>query len=314
MAEKRVLVVHYASASGQLTEVVEQLTAPLREAGQRIRVRDLVLRPRRPYPFPWPLLRFFDQFPECIYLDPPRLEPFGLVADERFDLVVLGYQVWFLSPSPPTTAFLQDPVARAVLRDTPVVSVVACRDMWLLAQERVKELLAAAGARLVGHIAMVDEAGSVGSFLATPLWMLTGKRGPLLGGLTPRAGVRPAQIEAGRRFGVRMRAALEAGDTLDGTLLRGLGAVRVNTHLITTEKAARRGFLVWGRLLRAIGPQGSLLRQPVVAVYILFLVLLLVTVLPLSALLKTLARPLLRRRIAAQRAYYSQPSGEQGPS
>ncbi|HEX7340778.1 MAG TPA: dialkylresorcinol condensing enzyme [Rhodanobacteraceae bacterium] len=309
MGKCRVLVVHYASPSGQLSEVVQHLAAPLDEAAD-IECRHLVLRPRDPYPFPWPVLRFFDTFPEAIYLDAPELEPLALDAGARFDLIVLAYQVWFLSPSLPTAAFLKNPDARAVLHDTPVVTLVACRDMWLLAQERVKEQLAAAGARHVGHIALVDEAGSVGSFLATPLWMLTGKRGPLLGGLTPRAGVAPAQIKASRRFGERMVQALGDNRPLDDTLLHGLQAVRVNTRLIATEKAARRSFLAWGALLRTLGRRGALMRQPVVMIYIVFLVLLLVTVLPISALLKTLAAPLLRKRIATQVAYYSQPSGQ----
>jgi hypothetical protein len=97
---------------------------------------------------------------------------------------------------------------------------------------------------------------------------------------------------------------------LDAGLLRGLGAVHVNTRLIATEKAARRSFLAWGALLRALGPQGAWRRQPVVMIYIVFLITLLITVLPLSALFKTLAAPLLRRRIAAQRAYFGAPSGE----
>ncbi|HEX5340283.1 MAG TPA: dialkylresorcinol condensing enzyme [Gammaproteobacteria bacterium] len=309
MSRKNVLVVHYASPSGQLSEVIAKLTAPLAEAGD-ITLREIVLRPKSPYPFPWPILRFFDTFPEAIYLDPPELEPLGLDPHDRFDLVILGYQVWFLSPSLPTTAFLKHPNVQAVLKETPVVTVIACRDMWLMAQERVKELLSACGARLVGNIALVDEAGSIGSFLATPLWMLTGRRGPLLGGLTPRAGVKPEQIQNSRRFGARIAQALNGNQALDTGLLHGLGAVRVNTHLIATEKAARRSFLAWGKLLRALGRQGAWVRQPVVMIYIVFLVALLITVLPLSALLKTLAKPLLRKRIAAQRIYFSQPSGE----
>jgi hypothetical protein len=86
--------------------------------------------------------------------------------------------------------------------------------------------------------------------------------------------------------------------------------VKVNTRLIATEKAARRSFLAWGALLRKLGKQGAPARQPVVAFYILFLIALLITVLPLSALLKTLTAPLLRGRIAAQQAYFSAPSGE----
>ncbi|MDN5869347.1 MAG: dialkylresorcinol condensing enzyme [Nitrococcus sp.] len=309
MDKRKVLVVHYASPSGQLSEVVQHLTGPLTQA-DGIDCRHVVLRSREPQPFPWPILRFFDTFPECIYMDATDLEPLELDPEERFDLLVLAYQVWFLAPSLPTTAFLKNPTGKAVLKDTPVVTVVACRDMWLMAQERTKTMLAAAGARLIGHIALVDEAGSVGSFLATPLWMLTGKRGPLLGGLTPRAGVAQEEIRASRRFGQRMVEALRDDRALDGNLLRGLAAVHVNTRLIATEKTAQRGFLVWGALLRKLGPHGARARQPVILVYIVFLVLLLVTVLPVSALLKTLATPLMRKRIAAQVAYYSGPSGE----
>jgi hypothetical protein len=308
MSKPRVLVVHYSSPSGQLSDVLRNFSAPLAESGD-IELHEVVLRPRRPYPFPWPILRFFDTFPETIYLDPPELESLGLPTG-RFDLVILGYQVWFLSPSGPTAAFLKDAAAQALLKDTPVVTLIACRDMWLMAQERVKELLAAAGARLIGNVALIDEGGSIGSLLATPIWMMTGSRGPHLGGLIPRAGVRPEQIKASRRFGERIVDVLQRGNTLDGTLLQGLGAVKVNTRLIATEKAARRGFLAWGALLRKLGPQGAWQRKPVVLFYIVFLVTLLIVVLPLSMLLKTLAAPLLRGRIAAQQAYFSQPSGE----
>ena len=304
----RLLVVHYSSPSGQLSDVIRSFSAPLAESGD-IELHQVVLRPRRPYPFPWPILRFFDTFPETIYLDPPELEPLDLPAG-RFDLVVLGYQVWFLSPSGPTAAFLKDPAAQALLKDTPVVTVIACRDMWLMAQERVKGLLASAGAKLIGNVVLIDEGGSIGSLLATPLWMMTGNRGPMLGGLIPRAGVKPEQIGASRRFGERIVTVLGRGALLDATLLQGLGAVKVNTRLITTEKAARRSFLAWGALLRRLGRQGAWQRQPVVLIYIIFLIALLITVLPLSMLLKTLTAPLLRGRIAAQQAYFSQPSGE----
>ncbi|MGH8399124.1 MAG: dialkylresorcinol condensing enzyme [Gammaproteobacteria bacterium] len=308
MSIRKVLVVHYASPSGQLSEVIRNLTAPLAES-RDIELRQLVLRPKTPYPFPWPFLRFFDTFPEAIYLDPPELEPLDLDPNERFDLVILGYQVWFLSPSLPTTAFLKSRLTQTLLKDTPVVTVIACRDMWLMAQEQVKKLLAVCGARLVGNVVLVDEAGSIGSFLATPVWMLTGKRGPHLGGLIPRAGVQPEQILESKRFGERIVQVLDRNQPLDAGLLRGLGAVKVNTRLIATERAARRSFLAWGRLLRALGRQGAWARQPMVIIYIVFLVALLITVLPISALLKTLTAPLLRKRIAAQTAYFSEPSG-----
>ena len=267
------------------------------------------LRPKQAYPFPWPILRFFDTFHEAIYLDPPELEPFQVDAYERFDLVILGYQVWFLSPALPVTGFLKSDAARKLLNDTPVVTVVACRDMWLMAQEQMKLLLAACNAHIVGHVALVDEAGSIGSFLATPLWVMSGKKGPKLGGLIPRAGVSPAEIAASRRFGERIVSVLAAEKPLDEGLLVNLGAVKVNERLISSERAIRSGFRIWGRLLRALGPQGALQRKPVLLLYILWLVAMILTVVPLAALLKALLAPLTRKRIAAQKAYYGAPSG-----
>src|SRR5258707_13402758 len=131
---KKVLVIQYTQ-SGQLSDVLRNFTAPLASA-EGIALTVETLRPKTPFPFPWPILRFFDTFPETVYLDAPELEALSVNAGERFDLVILGYQAWFLSPSLPTTAFLRSDAAKKLLKDTPVVTVVACRDMWLMAQEQ----------------------------------------------------------------------------------------------------------------------------------------------------------------------------------
>jgi hypothetical protein len=304
---KKVLIIQY-SQSGQLSDVLKNLVSPLLEDAE-VQVTVETLRPKSAYPFPWPLFRFFDTFPESVYGDAPELEPLQVNAQERFDLVILGYQAWFLSPSLPVTAFLKSPAAASLLRDTPVVTVVACRDMWMMAQEEVKKLLAAAGARLVGHVALVDEAGTIGSFLATPVWVISGHRGPHLGGLIPRAGVKPEQIAASRRFGERIAGALDSGKPLDESLLQGLQAVNVNVGLISSERAIRRGFKVWGGLLRALGPQGSFQRKPVLVFYMLWLVIAIIILVPLGLLLKTLLGPLRRKSLEAQKAYFGAPSG-----
>lgn len=304
---KRILIVQY-SQSGQLTDVMRHLTAPLL-ADPAIEVTVETLRPCSAYPFPWPILRFFDTFPEAVHLDPPELEPLAIDCERRFDLVILGYQVWFLSPSLPVTAFLKSKAAARLLREVPVVTVVACRDMWLMAQEQVKGLLAACGARLVGHVALVDEAGSLGSFLATPVWVMTGKKGPHLGGWIPRAGVSEQEMRESRRFGERMRDALQHARRIDEQLLQGLGAVVVKDRLIFSEKAIRRGLRLWGSLLRAAGPQGAPQRKPLVLIYLVWLVLMILIVVPLGMLLKSAMTPFMRHRIAAQKAYYGAPSG-----
>jgi hypothetical protein len=304
---KKILVVQY-SQSGQLSEVLRHFTAPLAEA-EGITLTVETIRPKQPYPFPWPILRFFDTFPETVYLDAPEIEPLSVDPGEPFDLVIIGYQAWFLSPSLPMTAFLKSEVAARLLKDRPVVTVVACRDMWLMAQEQVKALLAQVGARLVGHVALVDGAGTVGSFLATPVWVMSGHKGPHLGGLIPRAGVDPAQIEASRRFGQRIASVLASGAAIDDTLLQHLQAVKVNQGLISSEKAIRRGLLLWGKLLRSLGRQGSFQRKPVLLLYICWLVLAILLLVPLGFLLKKILAPLLREKMQRETDYFGAPSG-----
>ncbi|MBL4852066.1 MAG: dialkylresorcinol condensing enzyme [Gammaproteobacteria bacterium] len=305
--KKRVLVVHY-SQSGQLSTIAHHFAQPLLDHPD-IDVTFEQIKPVENFPFPWPILQFFDTFPEAVYLNPPAIQASTLTGEEDFDLIILAYQVWFLSPSLPTTAFLQSPVATKLLQDKPVVTLIACRNMWLMAQESVKSMLNEMGAKLIGNVALVDAAGSVGSFLATPVWVLSGNKGPHLGGLIPKAGVAPEAITACNRFGHRIVEKILLAAKLDETLLQGLGAVEVNEKLIASEKTAKRGFRIWGKLLRSLGPPGSLLRKPVILIYIVFLISFIILFIPLSVLIKSLLSPLTRRRTAQQKKYFSSPSG-----
>ena len=307
--KKRVLIVHF-SQSGQLNDVVRSIAGPL-EACDQLEVSYELLRPEADYPFPWPFFRFFDTFPETVYADPLPIRPLSAACHERYDLVILAYQVWFLSPAQPITAFLNAPETPALLRDTPVITLIACRNMWLMAQETMKERLEAMSARLVDNIVLTDPALSGLTFFSTPMWVLTGNRGPWLGGLIPEAGVSADDIAGASRFGhaiARQLPEREPG-TAD-PMLAGLGAVSINEKLIASERIAIRSFRAWGGLLRLMGKPGSPLRRLVLVVYILFLITMILTVVPVTALLKTLFKPLLRERIAEQRRYYSAPSGE----
>lgn len=305
---KRVLVVHF-SQTGQLDRVLASTVKPLEDDPQ-VAVDYLELTPAEPFPFPWPQVRFINAFPESIHDRGCELDLKTDHLKDRYDLVVLGYQVWFLSPSIPVTAFLQSELAERLLADTPVVTVVACRNMWLQAQERVKKHLDRLGARLVGHAALVDESGSAASFFATPLWVLTGRKGPFLFGLIPRAGVAERDIEQASRFGEAIRQRFERGEALDEGLWQGLEAVYVNEKLIASEKIASRSFYIWGKLFLALGGPHAWPRKPLAYVYAAFLVTMLITVVPITALIKVLLNPLTRQRTARQKAYYAWPSGE----
>ena len=307
---KRILVVYY-SQTGQLGEILQSMIAPLR-ASSDCSVMLLQLKSKQSYPFPWSFWRFFNTFPECIYDDPDPIERLNLADDAEFDLVILGYQVWFISPSLPTTAFLQSEQARRLLHGKPVITVIGCRNMWLMAQERVKQHLKKLGARLIDNIALTERTHGAKSVVTTPWWLLSGNKGPYLGGLLPRAGVWQADIDSAARFGKAIAEQLPRRDALDDRpMLTGLGAVVVHPGLISSEQIVQRSFRLWGALLRACGKPDSILRRLVLALYVVFLVVMLLTVVPVVFILKTLASPLTRQHTLRQRTYFAAPSGEE---
>lgn len=360
---RKILIVQY-SQTGQLARMADAFAAPL-EADPAFTVERLVLRPQEPFPFPWPFLRFFNTFPETVHLRPAPIET-PVFAHDHYDLVVMAWTVWFLSPAQPVTAFLQHPQVRARLAGAPVVSLIGCRNMWLMAFGTMKRLLDEAGLRLIDNVVKIDACNTGWSLLTTPLWMLTGRR--KAAAWMPPAGISEADIADCGRFGARVREALHASgaapsasgaeirsqDTrgpahavcapmteltaagsshaaenhavgcsgnsgnpaaswprtpLD-TMFRGMGAVRVNEKLILSERFAHRSFRLWGALLMALGRSSPVLRRITLCAYVVFLIAIICTVLPVSALLKWLLAPLLRRRIQAQKAHFAQPSGE----
>jgi hypothetical protein len=301
-----VLVISY-SQTGQLDTIVEHLLAPLR-ADPRISIHVEKLKPLTPFPFPWPLFRFLDAFPESALLAPSPLAPLTLTGEEDFDLILLPYQVWFLAPSQPVTAFLKHPLAARLLRGKPVVTVIACRNMWLLAQEKTTRMLAEMGARLIDNVVLTDRAPTMATLLTTPLWLLTGKR-RIIPGLPP-AGIAAHDIAHTSRFGrALLDALLDNRQQAGQPLLGGLRAVEANPRLLVSERAATRSFYLWGRLLRAAGGPGAWPRKPLLLLYLIFLLTLILTVVPVSLLVQSLLRPFLRQRMAGLKQRFELPSG-----
>lgn len=298
---KQVLLISY-SQTGQLNRLAESFIAPLQKSG--IDVEHLLIEPQTPYPFPWSFIKFFNTFPETVHLQPAPIKP-PVIQRERYDVIIIAYTVWFLSPAQPITAFMQHPAAQ-ILRDTPVITLIGCRNMWLNAQEKMKTMIARLGGKLVGNIVKIDQCSSALSFITTPAWLLTGhKKIKYL----PEAGIAESEIADVARFGDKVATVLNSEQTIDETLLQNMGAVIVNENLIASEKIAHRSFQIWGKLLMRLGHLSPLLRNTVLWLYIGFLILMILTVVPISAIMKKLIAPLTKKRIEAQKAYYSAPSG-----
>lgn len=303
---RKVLAINY-SQTGQLSRILQSISQPIIQSEQ-IELDFINIEPAKPFPFPWPFLQFFRIFPETVAMQPVDLKPIT-PKHEQYDLIILSYQVWFLSPSLPIASFLQSPQAKSLFADTPVVTVIGCRGMWLMAQEKVKAQLQLLRAKLLDNVVLSDDCGAFFSFLATPLWMLTGNKKPL--SWVPAAGIADQDIVEAERFGIAIKNRLENDATpLEQSMLRGLSAVTINEKLIASERVANHSFSIWSKILRKIGPQQSTRRAFGLVIYVIFLLTLILTVVPISALIKKLIAPLTRNKIIEQKRYYAEPSGE----
>ena len=303
---KKILVVQY-SQTGQLTRLVASVVKPLDESSF-IDVTYATIEPQNPYPFPWTFFRFFDVFPESVYLDPPPIKEIDLDPETRFDLIILAYQVWFLSPSLPITAFVKSDIGKKVLKDTPVITIIGCRNMWVMAQEAMKKMLLDVQAKLIDNVVLVDQGSSLASFVTTVRWLLTGKKSAF-GGF-PEAGIAEKEIKKAIRFGSAIKNGLMSDMEKTGLpLLKGLCAVEVDVSLCQSEKIGYRSFRIWGKLLRSIGSQGDVKRKPVLLIYVTFLLLMILTVVPVTMLLKRVFSPLFQHRYQSLKAIYERPSG-----
>ena len=303
---KNILVVSY-SQTGQLTRLAESFIRPL-TAQQDITVEHFCLKPQQEYPFPWRFMDFFNSFPESVHLKPaPIVAP--QFQQQKYDLVIIAYTVWFLSPSQPITAFMQSEQAKGILKDTPVITLIGCRNMWLMAQEKMKMLLAKAGATLIGNVVKVDQSNDWASFITTPMWMLTGKKKAY--NWLPSAGIAESEILDASRFGEKLLQRFRQNRPLDRTIFRNMQAVKIDEKLMMSEKVGHRSFYLWGKLLLKCGQISPRFRRGMLYFYIVFLIALILTVVPISALVKRLLRPLLKTKLAQQKRYFAAPSGEE---
>ena len=304
MSQKNLLFISY-SQTGQLDCLVENFIQPLKNQ-QTINIEQIRLQPIKKYEFPWKFMTFFNQFPESVHLRPAPIEPPQLQR-KNYDLVIIAYSVWFLSPSQPITAFLQSEQAH-ILKDTPVITLIGCRNMWLIAQEKMKKMLTALGANLIGNIVKTDQSNSWASFITTPAWMFSGKKRYF--SWLPSAGISDAEIQDMQRFGEKLSHTFKQNILLDQTLFQNMGAVKIDEKLMMSEKVGHRSFYLWGKLLLKCGQISPRFRRVVLYFYILFLIALILTVVPFSALIKRLLKPLLKEKLARQKRYFAEPSGE----
>ncbi|MCE6992553.1 hypothetical protein [Dyadobacter sp. CY323] len=244
---RRILVVNY-SQTGQLNEIIDQFLLPF----EAKTVERLEIHPAKPFVFPWTTDEFFDKMPECVLEEPIELKPFQFSA-EHYDLIVLGYQPWFLSPSLPITSILKDPSFKSRMKDTPVVTIIGGRNMWINSQESIKKLIKEAGGKLVGNIPFMDRISNLVSAVTILHWMLTGRKDSKWN-IFPLPGVSRDDIKSGSRFGSIVRKAFEKNEygQLQSQIL-ATGLIEIPTDILFIEQRAKKLFRIWANLIKKKG-------------------------------------------------------------
>ena len=279
---KRVLVVYYTQ-SGQLKEIIDSVLSPLTE----VTIDFLPIDTAEPFPFPWTDEAFFGAFPESYLQIPQPLKPFQL-AHTDYDLVILGYQVWYLSPSIPFNSFLQTEAGKQLLQGKPVITVSGTRNMWVMAHQKVKKLLTDCGAHLVGNIALTDRHHNHISVITIVQWLFSGDKNKRYLGVFPKAGVADKDIKDASVYGTLIAPHLQTGDYtgLQQEIVTH-GGVHYKRFLLSAEKKGNRLFGIWAKMI-----YGSKKRKFLLKCFRIYLYIAIWVLMPIVWLLYWLTYPL----------------------
>lgn len=294
--QKKVLVIYY-SQTGQLGEILDSFTSPLVGAG--VSVEKIRIRPTTDYPFPWTAKSFFSVMPDCVLSVPAQLLPFEC-KESAYDLIILGYQAWFLSPSIPSNSLLNHPAFKSLVKDTPVITITGARNMWLNAFERVRGSLEQAGAKLVGSVALVDRHANPISFITIFHWMLHGKKDRYLN-VFPPPGVAAGDIARTAEFGRIVLPCLLKNDYsgMQAEMVRRR-AVAWKYRFMLVESKARIIFAAWARII--VKKKN---RTPWLVAFKYYLLIALFVGAPILILLDAIfVKPFSSRRIKARKQYF----------
>lgn len=244
---KNILIVSY-SQSGQLDEILTNFLKPF----VGFTIERISIEPEVAFPFPWSSEVFFDKMPETVLEEPIALKPISFKL-EKYDAIIVGYQPWFLSPSQPITALFANTKFTALLKNTPVITVIGARNMWINSQESIVKWIKNAGGRLVANIPLIDRVQNHVSAFTILHWMLTGNKTKKWGFL-PLPGVSQKDIVEVNQYSSLVSDAISQENYLDlQKNILGKGGINVDASIVLIEARAKKLFHVWANIIKKKG-------------------------------------------------------------
>ena len=300
--KKRILIVYY-SQTGQLLRILQKIAEPLLN-NKNIEIEYFKIEMENDFPFPWNRKAFFGIMPDSVQEKAHPIKA-NRPNHNKYDLIILGYQVWFLSASVPFTSFLESDSAKFILKNTNVVTVIGGRNMWVMAQESIRKRLKSIGSTLVGNIALVDNSPNLVSVVTIIYWLFHGKTDRFLN-VFPKPGIKPKDIERGSSFGKEIEIALTENEfgQLQEKLVKS-GAVNLKPDIISMETKAKKAFGVWAKIINGSGKDGSFGRKITLFLFEIYLYFAILFLSPLVSILSTFAAILRRKATAKKMAYFS---------
>lgn len=295
---QNILVIHY-SQSGQLTEILQNFCSPFTDST----IEWVKAEPLTPFPFPWNSAAFFNAMPETVLEKPIPIKPLHFER-EQYDLIIFGYQPWFLSPSLPASAILQDEKFRKIMSGTEIVTVLGCRNMWINSQEAVKKQIASAGGKLIGNVPLIDKTSNLISVVTILHWMLTGQKTKKWG-IFPKPGVSDEDIENSSQFGALLKEKLTADqeDKFQEELVKK-GGIVIPISILFIESRAKKLFMIWANLITKKTEKGGN-RKFWINFFKYYLIFALFIVSPIVLMIYHIfVRPFTGRQIKRELAYY----------
>ena len=277
---KKILVVYYTQ-TGQLKDIVDELLKPMNQKGE-YKIDYFRIEPLQDFPFPWTNETFYDCMPESVEGIPIPVKPFNIEGD--YDVVILAYQVWFLSLSIPFWSILQDERMKAFLKGKKVVTVLGIRNMWVNAQKRLLNYFSEHQVNHVGNLVFSDPNNNLISVLTVLKYLTTGVKKPFKH--LPPYGVSKSDMNRLSIFGEFFKESIDGNNwnSFQEKVVNNKG-VSLSFAIKTTELAAGRIFKVWSSFIRKKGEAGDPARQGRLKIYQFYLLFLIFFISPISSLI-----------------------------